>query len=266
MFKFSSLTRLMLVVGAIALGSTTVQAGSPDEIKKAGTIRVGIDLAIPPYGMLDDKLQPAGVDVEVANLLASDLGVALEIVSTTGPTRIPNLQTNKADLIISTLSITAERAKVIDFSVPYAGLQTIVFAPKDTKITGIEDLAGKSVAVTRSTTQDTYLTKEAKDAKIVRFEDDATLVTAAVTGQADILGAAPMQLHMVNKKNADRQMEPKFVLSNFGLGIGMRKNEPELLAWVNEWVKTNLANGKLNAIYRTHFGRDLPDDIVAGAK
>ena len=267
MFKLPSLSRrLMLIAGIAALTASAVHAGALDTIKQTKKLRVGIDLAIPPYGMVDDKLQPAGVDVDVARLLAADLGATMEIVSTTGPTRIPNLQTNKADLIISTLSITPERQKVIDFSVPYAGLQTIVFAPKATKIAGVGDLAGKSVAVTRSTTQDTHLTREAKGAQIVRYEDDATLVTAGVTGQADIIGAAPMQLHAVNQKNPDRQMEAKFVLSNFGLGIGMRKDEPELLAWVNAWVKTNLNNGKLNAIYKKHFGRDLPDEIVAGGK
>ena len=267
MLKSGLLSRSLVVLASVvALASAAAQANTLETIKQAKKVRIGIDLAIPPYGMVDDKLQPAGIDVDVARLLAADLGATLEIVSTTGPTRIPNLQTNKADLIISTLSITPERQKVIDFSVPYAGLQTIVFAPKATKVTGLADLAGKSVAVTRSTTQDTYLTKEAKGAQIVRFEDDATLVTAGVTGQAEIIGAAPMQLHAINQKNPGRQMETKFVLSNFGLGIGMRKDEPQLLAWVNNWVKTNLNNGKLNAIYRKYFERDLPQEILVGGK
>ncbi len=209
MLKISSLSRcLMILAGVVAFTAATVHAGALETIKQTKKVRVGIDLAIPPYGMVDDKLQPAGVDVDVAKLLASDLGATLEIVSTTGPTRIPNLQTNKADLIISTLSITPERQKVIDFSIPYAGLQTIVFAPKAMKIASVGDLAGKSVAVTRSTTQDTYLTREAKGAQIVRFEDDATLVTAGVTGQADIIGAAPMQLHAVNQKAPIARWKP----------------------------------------------------------
>ena len=56
--------------------------------------------------MTDDKMQPTGSDVDLARLLAKDLGVELEIVTTTGPTRIPMLQTNKADIVVSTLSIT----------------------------------------------------------------------------------------------------------------------------------------------------------------
>src|SRR5690349_17119178 len=125
-----------------------------DDIKKAGKIRVAIDTAIPPFGMTDDKLQPTGSDVDVARLLAKDLGVELEIVTTTGPTRIPMLQTNKADIVVSTLSITPDRAKVIDFSLPYADHPSVVAALKSIQIGKMADLDGKRVAVVRGTTQD----------------------------------------------------------------------------------------------------------------
>src|SRR6185503_7967667 len=101
-------------------------ADTLDDIKKAGKVRIAIDTAIPPFGMTDDKMQPSGSDVDTARLLAQDLGVQLEIVTTTGPSRIPALQSNKADLVISTLSITPDRAKVIDFSVPYADHPSVV--------------------------------------------------------------------------------------------------------------------------------------------
>src|SRR5258707_15097092 len=87
-----------------------------------------IDLGVPPFGMTDDKMQPTGSDVDLARLLAKDMGVELEIVTATGPTRIPMLQTNKADIVVSTLSITPDRAKVIDFSVPYADHPSVVAA------------------------------------------------------------------------------------------------------------------------------------------
>src|SRR5262249_3619366 len=96
-----------VLIGLLSLGAAA-HAEQLDDIKKAGKIRIAIDTAIPPFGMTDDKMQPAGSDVETARLLAQDLGVQLEIVPTTGPSRIPTLQTNKADLVISTLSITPE--------------------------------------------------------------------------------------------------------------------------------------------------------------
>lgn len=74
-------------------------------------------------------MKPVGSDVETAELLAKDWGVKLKFIETTGPTRIPNLQTGKADIIISTLSVTPQRAQVIDFSRAYAGLRSVIGAP-----------------------------------------------------------------------------------------------------------------------------------------
>ena len=123
-----------LAAGFLTLAVLPAHADALADIKKAKKVRIGIDLGLPPYGMMDAKLQPTGVDVDVARSLAKDLGVELEIVSSTGASRVPNLQTNKADLIISTLSITPERPKVIDYSTPYMPIQTIVFAPKSMSI------------------------------------------------------------------------------------------------------------------------------------
>ena len=123
-------TASTLLLAGLALMSIAVpaQADTLDDIRKAKKIRIAIDLAIPPFGMTDDKMQATGSDVDLARLLARDLGVELEIVTTTGPTRIPMLQTNKTDIVVSTLSITPERAKVIEFSLPYADDPSVVGA------------------------------------------------------------------------------------------------------------------------------------------
>jgi len=252
-----------LIAGvAIALLSlaAVAKADTLDDIRKAGKVRIAIDTAIPPFGMTDDKMQPAGSDVETAQLLARDLGVALEIVTTTGPTRIPTLQTNKADLVISTLSITPERAKVVDFSIPYADHPSVVAGLPSIEIKSYADLAGKKVAVVRGTTQDTDLTREAKGAQLVRYEDDATMALAFASGQVDILATARSLLPAISKKNPARTAESKITMQTFYLAIGLRKNEPQLKAWVDNWVKTNLQNGKLGAIYRKWHGVDIPAD------
>lgn len=255
-----------IAASVFALSAAPAQADALAAIKKANKVRIGIDLGLPPYGMMDEKLQPTGVDVDVARKLAKDLGVELEIVSSTGASRIPNLQTNKADLVISTLSITPERAKVIDFSVPYMPIQTIVFAPKSMQISSMADLAGKRVATSRGTGMDMQLTREAKGANMIRYEDDATLMTAAVTGQADIIGGTGAHLATVLEKAPERQMERKFVMQNFHAAVGLRKNEPQLLEWVNNWIRAGLKDGSLNAIYKKYLKDDLPQDILDFAK
>src|SRR5450631_4529305 len=241
----------------------SVSADALDDIKKAGKIRIAIDLGVPPYGMTDDKLQPTGLDVETARLLAKDWGLEFEHVPTTGATRIPGLQTGKADLVISTLSYTAERAKVIDFSLGYAVLRTVIAAPKSVSVKSLAELDGKTVGTVRGTTHDTQLTKEApKGMKLVRYEDDATEQQAFLSGQVDIISTGEMIVPQIDKKNPARQIELKFVLDNFKLCVGVKKDETRLLEEVNKWVAANLKNGRLNELNKKYFGSDLPELIV----
>ena len=259
---------LTLLAGlALLLGLAAPRADTLSDIKAAKKIRISIDLTNSPYGRTDEKLQPSGSDVDIAKLLAADLGVEFEIVPTTGSSRIPLLQTGKADLVISSLSITPERAKAVDFSVPYADLLSVVAGPKSIAVKTLADLDGRKVAVTRGTTQDTDLTQRAKGVQIVRYEDDATLALAVASGQADLFATGRAQVININKKNPARELEPKVTLQTFYLAIGVRKGEPELLNWVNAWVKANLKNGKLNAINKAYHEVDLsPDVIKAGSE
>src|SRR5471032_3668936 len=139
-----------VAVAAMIGASHAANADALDDIKKSGKIRIAIDLGVPPYGMTDDKVQPAGLDVEAAHMLAKDWGLQFEHVPTTGASRIPGLQTGKADLVISTLSYTAERAKVIDFSLGYAVLRTVIAAPKSVNVKKLADLDGKTVEIGRA--------------------------------------------------------------------------------------------------------------------
>jgi polar amino acid transport system substrate-binding protein len=247
---------------ALALTAGTPRADTLSDIKKAGKVRLAIDLTNSPYGRTDEKLQPSGSDVDIAKLLAKDLGVEYEIVPTTGSSRIPLLQSGKADMVISSLSITPDRAKVVDFSVPYADLLSVVAGPKGVDVKTLQDLDGKKVAVTRGTTQDTDLTQQAKNTQIVRYEDDATLALAVASGQADLFATGRAQVIVINAKNPARELEPKITLRTFYLAIGVRKTDPELLAWTNSWVKANLKNGKLNAINKAYHGVDLSADVL----
>jgi polar amino acid transport system substrate-binding protein len=258
------------VLSGIAIAAIAViglaqaaNADALDDIKKSGKIRIAVDLGVPPYGLTDDKMQPTGSDIETAKLLATDWGLQFEHVPTTGASRIPSLQTGKADLVISTLSITPERAKVIDFSKGYAVLRTVIAAPKNIALKSMADLDGKTVGTVRGTTHDTQLTKEGpKGMKLVRYEDDATEAQAFLSGQVDIFSTAELLVAPIDKKNPARQVEVKFVLDTFKLAIGVKKDEKRLLEEVDKWIATNLKNGKLDAIYKKYHGNGLPDVIL----
>jgi polar amino acid transport system substrate-binding protein len=256
---------LGIAVAAVAMMGVaqSVSADALDDIKKAGKIRIAVDLGVPPYGMTDDKMQPTGSDIETAKTLAKDWGLEFEHVPTTGAARIPALQTGKADLVISTLSVTPERAKVIDFSKGYAVLRTVIAAPKSISLKSMADLDGKTVGTVRGTTHDTQLTKEGpKGMKLVRYEDDATEAQAFLSGQVDIFSTAELLVAPIDKKNPSRQVEVKFVLDTFKLAVGVKKDETRLVEEVNKWIVTNLKNGKLDAIYKKYHGNGLPDVIL----
>lgn len=256
---------MSVAIAAVAMMGVAhvAHADALDDIKKSGKIRIAVDLGVPPYGMTDDKMQPTGSDIETAKLLAKDWGLQFEHVPTTGASRIPSLQTGKADLVISTLSITPERAKVIDFSLGYAVLRTVIAAPKSVNVKRLADLDGKTVGTVRGTTHDTQLTKEGpKGMKLVRYEDDATEAQAFLSGQVDIFSTAELLVAPIDKKNPARQVEVKFVLDTFKLAVGVKKDETRLVEEVNKWILANLKNGKLDEIYKKFHGNGLPEVIL----
>lgn len=262
MMKRSLSAAAVAMTCMVALGTTAAHADLLDDIMKAKKIRIATDMAIPPSGMMDANLKPTGSDVETAQLLAKDLGLELEFVQTTGATRIPNIQTNKADIIISTLSVTPERAKVIDFTKAYAALQSVVACLKTVEAKDWEGLKGKTIAVSRGTTQDTELSNmKDRNLTLARFDDDATMVTAAVSGQADCVATSATIANQIGVKNPSRTYEPKVLIRTFDLAIGVRKGEPRLIEKLNEWISTNLKNGKLNEIYKKFHGSELPQEM-----
>ncbi|MBY5460852.1 transporter substrate-binding domain-containing protein [Rhizobium leguminosarum] len=264
------LRTIKILAAAAVIGVAAGNAFAQDtleKIKMDGTIRIAIDLSVPPWSFKDDNLNPTGSEVEAAKLLAADLGVKMEIVGTNGANRIPYLMQNRADIIMSALSITDERKKTIAFSLPYSGNTTSLFAPKDMEIKSFGDLSGKRIAVTRGTTNDNDITKNAPgDAEIIRFEDEATTMTAVVSNQVDLVAIAQSLVTLINQKNSTKDLEPKLALRTATMGVGMRKDDVALKAWVDDWVKKNLANGKLQQIYKQFQGTELPPQVLAEVK
>ncbi|PUA18884.1 transporter substrate-binding domain-containing protein [Glaciimonas sp. PCH181] len=262
--QFAKLSSAILIAVA-TLCAHVAHADTLDDIQKAKKIRIGIGMDVPPYGMKDDQLKAIGSDVETAQLIAQNMGVALEIVPATAANRIPYLQTNKVDVVIASLAVTPERGKVIDFSLPYAAIQAVVAAPKSMVIKNYADLAGKKVVVTRASTNDAEITKYAKDAQIVRFDDDSTSITAILSGQADIFVSSPALMTVINQKNPQKNLESKIVIKTFQLSVGLRKNDDRLKQLINGYIKINLKNGKLNQIYQKYQGMPLPEEIIKAA-
>ncbi|HEY4066431.1 MAG TPA: transporter substrate-binding domain-containing protein, partial [Burkholderiaceae bacterium] len=131
-----------------------------------------------------------------------------------------------------------------------------------TAVKGYPDLAGQTVGVTRGTVEDQTLTENATQSTIRRYEDVPTLVTAVVSGQVKLSAGSTTMLTNINK-SAHNGFSKKFTMRESQIAVGLRKNNPELLAWVNAWIDTNLKNGKLGAIYKKYHGVELSNSIGA---
>lgn len=258
----TSLRKLALAAAAVLAMAPAVEARSLDEIKQSGTLRVAVAMGVPLFAFADQTMQPTGSDVETAKKIATDLGVKLQLVEITNAARVPTIQTGKADILVANLGITAERKQAVDFSVPYATLNIIVAGVGAEPIADYAGLAGKRIGVTRATVNDQLVTQNAPDAEIVRFEDDATLITAVTSGQVDLVSTQSAVLSAMNDRRGSDPLEVKFVQRELNLGIALPKGEDQLRDWLNAWIRENMKSGELNTLFKSFHKRDLPADLT----
>ena len=197
--------------------------------------------------------------------LAAALGVRLEIVRLTNAGRLTALEGRDVDMVVSSLSITPERERVVGFSLPYARLYVVLAGRPALRISGYADLAGLDVGVTRNTASGALVAASAPRARLVSFESDMALIKAAIAGKVDLFSTQTAVLDEVNRRAGSKLFEEKFVQQEFDVAIAMPRGEKALRAWVNGWVFAQLQNGRLNELFRRHHGHDLPADLRPAA-
>lgn len=245
-----------LIAAATLAAPVAARADKLQDVLKAGKLRVGILTDAAPWGFKDDKGEIAGLDADLAKLVASDLGVKLELVPVTGAARIPSLLSDKIDVLVAGLGATPERAQQIMFSQPYAVVNLGVYGPKSIPTaTGKkpDNLKGKTVAVAKGTTLDLWLTDNAPEVKVVRFEDTPAAIAAYLAGQADSFAENSAIAIKVMEQNPGKEVEMKFVIRQSPAHIGVRQGEQNLLNWLNTAIFSNKLNGKLGALQLKWF-------------
>ena len=253
--------RLFAALAATTLLAAPALAADLQAVRDAGTIRVGMLVDFPPFGIQDASGTPDGYDADVAKALAEHLGVEAQIVPVTGPNRIPYLLSGQVDMLVASLGITAERAERVDFSIPYAGIAIGVYGGTDVAVAGPEDLAGKSIAVARASTQDTGVTEVAPEGtEIRRFDDDATAVQALMSGQVQTIGLSNVVFSQISGVAGDR-FDKKFDLSSQVQGIAVATDSDALLEEIDAFVTAAREDGTLDTIHEKWLGEPLPDFV-----
>src|SRR5260221_9549015 len=250
----------MVSVASVVLMSHTASAESTlDKILSAKRIRIAIDVANPPFGVLDKSGQPDGSDVAVARQLAKDLAAEVEFVQVPSTGRIPTLLAGRADVTIASISITTDRAKAVMYCNPNGALSITIFAPQSVKIKTPADLVGKRIGITRATLEEATVPKMAPEGtKIVWFDDLASTVQALLSGQGDAAAMTAVAQKTVADANPAKHLENKLLVTTAFYGPIVRPGDFELRQWINTWIFLNTQNGTLAAIYKKYTGIDLP--------
>lgn len=258
--------RLLVALGLAALAFAPLGASAQaalDEVMAKKAITIAVPTDFPPYGFVGIDLQPQGLDVDMARLIAAKLGAKVELLPVTSANRIPYLQTKKAHLVISTLGKNPEREKVIDFTSAYSPFFQAVFAAKSLSIKSYADLAGKSVGVTRGAIEDMELSKLAPaQADIKRFEDNNATVSAFVSGQVQVIATGASVAGNMMQRNPQLGAEYKLLIKDSPNFIGIAKGEDKLRTKVNEIIAAAKASGELDALAKKWLGRpagELPN-------
>jgi polar amino acid transport system substrate-binding protein len=254
---------LLLVVAAAGCSAKkdTAAAGAGGggklaDIVKNKKVRVADCLSFAPFGYKDAAGAPIGYDVDIANLIAKALGddVKLELSDTTSVDRIPKLKTDKVDIVICNFTANTTRAKEITFTDPYVVAGELLLVKKGSPIKGVSDLGGKKVAVVKGSTNAEIVKKATPSAVTQEYDTSADAVTAVKAGQADAM------IEDSNFQNYQVKINPDLAVTSDSLipleynSFGIRQGEPDLLNWLNLFLKNLNRSGENAALYEKHFG------------
>jgi polar amino acid transport system substrate-binding protein len=225
---------------------------------------VGMELAYPPFEMTDQQGRPAGVSVDLANALGQYLGRRVEIQNIPFDGLIPSLQTAKIDLIISSMTATAERAKSISFSDPYLKTGLCLLVGKNSPIQSIQDAdqPDKTLAVKRGTTGHVFAADKIKHARLLVLEKEDACVLEVIQGKADAFIYDQISTYENWRRNQDTTRPILKPFQEESWAVGLRKGDDALLKQVNQFLKDYQARGGFDEL----GGRYLKDQKEAFRK
>jgi polar amino acid transport system substrate-binding protein len=255
---FGVLPALLCLLVVPAQAADTLAA-----IKQKGVLVAGVKDSLPPFGYVDEKTRElVGYDIDFVKAIAQRLGVALELKPVTSASRMPQLSEGNIDIVAATMTKTAERAKQIDFSHTYFATGQ-KFLVRKGAVKELKDLDGKRVGTAKGSTSEQNAVQALPASKVLSFDDYPQAFLALQQGKvfavttdesilAGILAKAPNQA----------QFEiTSLRISEEPYGLGLRKGDAGLLAFVNQTLLEMEANGQAKAIFDKWFGPASPTPL-----
>ncbi|HTR83131.1 MAG TPA: ABC transporter substrate-binding protein [Reyranella sp.] len=231
-------------------------ADTMEEVKKRGVLKAGVRQDVPGFGIVDEKGQTVGFDVDIAAELAKRFGVKLQTVPVTAATRIPLLQQGRIDLIAATLTHYRDRDKVIDFSIGYFWTGQKLMVKKGSGIKTIDDMAGKRAGTTVGALALKNLAKAQHKAEGQTFEGYPEAFLALQRGLIDAMVADIIILAGL-RANAPDANDYAIIGESLGGGdyaIGVREDESKWRDAINFALQDMWRDGTWDRIYGRWIG------------
>lgn len=238
-----------------------------DDIKKSGTINIGVFSDKSPFGYVDENGEYQGYDVYFARKLGEDMGVKINFVSTEAANRIEYLQTGKVDIILANFTVTEERAQEVDFCLPYMNVALGVVSHDDNIIGDLDKLgADDQVIVISGTTAETYLTKNYPNIKLQKYDAYAEAKTAFENKNAVAWANDNTEVMAFAIENEGYVVGIPSLGSADTIAPAVTKGNESLLNWINDEIKAlgekNFFHEDYDATLLSTYGAEYKEELV----
>jgi len=245
-------------------GDTKAKARTLEEIKKSGTVKIGVFSDKNPFGYVDEHGEVQGYDVYFAKRIAKDLLGSeddVEFIYVEAANRVEYLKAGKVDIILANFTVTDERKEQVDFALPYMKVALGVVSPEESLVTDAEELKGKKLIVVKGTTAETYFTEKYPDITLVKFDEYQEAYDALLDGRGDAFSTDNTEVLAWAIRNKGYTVGIESLGSLDTIAPAVQKGNTELLNWLNEEIKSLAAEEFFHADYEATLKKVYGDSV-----
>jgi cystine transport system permease protein len=260
----SFLLILLLAVPILAAGRARAQAGG-DPVKVRGVLRVGMEGTYPPFNYQAADGHLTGFEVDLAKALAKRMGVRADFQPAPFAGLLAGLDVGRIDVVINQVTITEARKRKYAFTAPYSisGIQMIVRKGDGGRYHGPADLVGKRVGVGLGTNYEQWLRTNQPGALIQTYDDDPTKYQDLRLGRIDVVLNDRLTAIDMMRRTGGVFVGAGAPFARQEMGVAMRRDQPALLADLNDALAAMKADGELARISNAWFGADVTPEASA---